>query len=147
MSNINELTAEAKRLRARINGKIWEIEEARSIAASMGGGPEKCKVNGEEMIMDKVKSSHSGDALPRAVIRIIEREEELELLQEEYDIVIKEINKLLEILPPKQFETMHHICIEGMTIRETAAAMYLSRPTVMKYRDLAENALLKGEAS
>ena len=133
---IEKLTRPQK-IRAKIDAKAWELEEARAMAYSMGGGPEICKVNGERQVMDKVKSSHSGDALPRSVIRIVERTEELEELQAEYDRALRAAGRMIDILSPVQYRLMHMLYIEGMTIADTAAELCISTQTARNYKTAA----------
>lgn len=143
---IIDILRSPQRLLARIEARAYELEEMRAMACSVGGGQEMCSVNGERQVMDRVQSSKSGGGMPDAVIRVIEREQELDDLQRQYDRALRMVDQLLAPLDPRAYRIMHALYVEGRGVRETADMLGYSRQTVSNAKTEAIATLERLEA-
>lgn len=98
-----------RRLDTKINNKIWEMQQIRDLAtritSSLSGMPHPAGVT------DKV-----GDA----AVRLSHLGAEIDQITDQLIKARQSVIQLLETLPPEEYDLLHKVYVQGLTVEEIA---------------------------
>lgn len=113
--NVETWLLQVKKLDELISAKTAERERLMEIATDISPRP-----------MDGMPFDNTGTVsqrIPNAVIKIIEVEEEINKVIEQYISISTQIAKFLELLPDKEYGVLHRYYIQHKTYEEIAKDM------------------------
>lgn len=109
-ASAKEFLRQARKIETIIRNKSAEREQWREIAESVTTNPDG----------DRVKSSGNQQKMASAVERYADIDREIEEKIEELVIVWKDIVKTIEELDTAEYDLLHKVYIQGLTLKELA---------------------------
>lgn len=103
-----------------IENKFIEIDQWRNIAEGLSSGGKTVNINGVLHNMDKVQTSRNPNKMSDAVIKIFEIIEEIEMHIDKLKDTKKEVTSLIERLNPIEYDFLHKVYVQHLTLSEVA---------------------------
>ena len=118
---IKEFLSKIEKLDLIIANKFTEIEQWRNIAEGLSSAGKTVNINGVLHNMDKVQTTRTPDKMENAILRIIEITEEIESDIENLKSAKREIASLIERLKPMDYDFLHKVYVQQLTLYDVAA--------------------------
>lgn len=119
--NKKEFLKQVEKLDKLIENKLIEKEQWKSIALGITGGGKDVKINGVLHQMDKVQSSGNPQKMADAIDRYIDIETEIDKHVDELIDTKKDVISVIEMLNPIEYDILHKIYIQFLTLYDVAA--------------------------
>lgn len=117
---------QVEKLDRLIENKLIERQQWQSIAMGVTSGGESVlvKVNGKTELqnMEKVQSSGNPQKMSDAIIKYIEIDAEIDRCIEFYVDTRKDVIEVIEKLPAQEYDLLHKVYIQHITLAEAADA-------------------------
>lgn len=101
---------QVQKLDKMIENKLVEVEQWKAIATSITS-----RLSG-----DRVQSSGNPQKMEDAVLRYIRLDEEITQIIDKLVELKKDVIRTIELLPPAEYDLLHKVYIQGMTMAEYA---------------------------